>query len=97
MTISLRASLGLKTNRRIIRAPFGTCRSDSEVVILVFGNIHFLALFPRLLQELIGKGLKLFVAGEDELECFSELVESGKCSVPILKCVLNEVLQAHVR
>lgn len=47
----------------------------------------------RLLNQLAMRGIKEFLTDDDDLECVSELLDSGCCSREVLLLVLNDILR----
>ena len=49
------------------------------------------------LDILTRKSLKMYLTDEDDLECFSELIDDGTCASEIMLCVLTEILQKPMK
>ena len=51
----------------------------------------------RLLNQLTMRGMKEFLTDDDDLECVSELLDGGRCSMEVLLLVLNDILRKPLK
>ena len=51
----------------------------------------------RLLNQLTARCIIVFLTDEDDLQSFSDFLARGVCPIPMLKCVLMEILKKTIR